>query len=200
MASANTNKTIFTIGVIAVIGFLTWKLWPALSKAIKNFGSGGGGSAGGAVGGGYGNSGLGYDNPYNQNQSPLGSLNFGGGQGGGGLSGLGKVLTGEITPDQWAADIGQGDWNAQSPTFDQLIEEDNAAINASSPQSIGYEPYQNFDVNQLAYSPGSDQDDYTDELETTSAPELYIDDSGNSEDNSGDDSGDLGGNVGAGGY
>ena len=41
MATANTNKTIFALGIVAVLGFLAYKLWPAIRRAI-NSGSGGG--------------------------------------------------------------------------------------------------------------------------------------------------------------
>jgi hypothetical protein len=57
----SSSKTILAIGVVAVVGFLAYKLWPSLAKALK--GSGGSGGTGGVAGA----SSYQPYNPYNPN-------------------------------------------------------------------------------------------------------------------------------------
>jgi hypothetical protein len=61
----SSSKTILAIGVVAVVGFLAYKLWPSLAKALK--GSGGSGGTGGVAGA---SSYQPYNpyNPYDRNQ------------------------------------------------------------------------------------------------------------------------------------
>jgi hypothetical protein len=82
MASANTNRTIFAIGVTVILGFLAVKLWPAIRRAINQSasGAGGGAGAGGAAGAAY--------NPYypQQQSGQGGGLSLGAGSAGGSSS------------------------------------------------------------------------------------------------------------------
>lgn len=48
MASANTNKTIIAIGVVAIAGYVAYKALPKLLKKLGTGGTGGSGGAGGA--------------------------------------------------------------------------------------------------------------------------------------------------------
>lgn len=86
----STNKTIWTLALVAILGFLAYKLWPAIKNKI-NGGAGSGGAIGGTTAG----------NPYNPYGSgqggpaPGGGAGLGGSQSGGygGGSGLGNWIS-----------------------------------------------------------------------------------------------------------
>lgn len=78
MATKSTDKTIWTLALILIAGFLTWKLWPALKNKLNG---GGGSGGGGAIGG---TSAEGDENPYGQGGAQQGAgISFGSGNGAG---------------------------------------------------------------------------------------------------------------------
>ena len=91
MATKSTNKTLWTVALVAVFGFAVWKLLPVLARKLNGGGGGGGGSVG------SGGSGLPYypQNPYDSgqqgSQNPLANLSFG--------NGLGKGSSGSNLSD-----------------------------------------------------------------------------------------------------
>jgi len=70
--TAQTQKSLMTLGIFGALVFLAWKIWPTVKHAISGGGSGGTGSTAGGVGGGS----QGYPQP---GQKSSGS---GGGSGG----------------------------------------------------------------------------------------------------------------------
>jgi hypothetical protein len=148
MASASTNKTIWTLGIVGVLIFLAIKLWPAIRHAI-NSGSGGGGGVGpgGAAGG--------AQSPmYPQSNSPMSSLGSNLGLGSGGGAGAGQ------TSNPLSNFIGQlldsyTNYENESPSqqayvdsqYTDTVGNELATLDAAG---LPLETTQNFDVNQLA--------------------------------------------------
>lgn len=182
MATANTNKTIFALGIVAVLGFLAYKLWPAIRRAINS------GSGGGSGGVGPASAASSPYNPYSSQPSSGPSL--------GASLGSGSTSPGAASVSaarQFLQNfIGQGSYQNSTPSQQEYINTMADQLPANYPDSIPYEQTQNFDVNQLAYSPddiGTDTADYNPyDYADTISPDAggYID------DGSGDD---LGGNV-----
>ncbi|MGA2908370.1 MAG: hypothetical protein ABSE36_11755 [Terracidiphilus sp.] len=194
MATANTNKTIFALGIVAVLGFLAYKLWPAIRRAINSGSSGGGG--GGVGPASAASNPYGYSSEPNSSGPSLGA-NFGGGQPGSAQSGA--ALSSALRQSLQNL-IGSGSYANSTPAQQEYINTMADQLPSDYPDQIAYEPLQNFDVNQLAFSPDSlgtdtssyDPSAYADTLSVD--PGLYID------DGSGDGSGDGGGDgVSAGG-
>jgi hypothetical protein len=129
MASKSTNRTIWTIGLLIVLAFLVWKVWPAIKGALNR--AGGGGSSGGA-----GSIGSGGQYPYQGNPSQgSGGPSFGAGGGPSGGSGGGFSSAGQA----WQAliqDVQQGWQNAWSLPSD-------SGMNLSD--TIPYVPLQTLD-------------------------------------------------------
>jgi len=140
MASANTNKTIFTLGITAVIIFLAVKLWPAIRRAINQSGGGSSGSQGGGVGasGGY---------PYSPNQqsgqqNPF-SANFGqGGQGSGGPFNL----------KTWTNLMQAGTYAGSPPSTQSWLQGLLDQTPSGYPTSIPLEPLQNLPLESYSYN------------------------------------------------
>jgi hypothetical protein len=157
MATANTNKTILALGVVAVLGFLAYKLWPAIRKAIN---SGSGGGSGGAGPASAGSSTSPY-NPY-QNQGSGSSLGASMGSnpstspsnvGAAGRSALQQSLQNLISGSSYANNT-----PAEQDLLNTLVDQSPSDY----PTSIPLEEYQLFDVNQMAYSPSDDGTDTAD--------------------------------------
>jgi hypothetical protein len=187
MASANTNKTVFALGIVAVIGYLAYKLWPAIRKAINSSSGGGGGGVGpGSIAGGGGD-------PYSSQQGggPQIGASVGSGSGSGSGAGLpagnGGALSAAVS--QFLANfIGQGSYANSTPAQQEYIQ-GLADQPAESTDAYGIPTValQNFDVNELATdlpstevsSYGTDSD-YSPYLDTTSyapgADDTYISD------------------------
>lgn len=110
MASASTNKTIWNLAIIGILGFLAWKLWPTIRKQL-NQGGGGGGSVGGGGGG---------QSPYypsQQQQSPnRPSASFGGGSGGSG-GGFGSSLS-----SIWNSLVKAGTYAGSTPSQQDYVD------------------------------------------------------------------------------
>lgn len=118
MASANTNKTIWTLAIIAVLVFLAWKLWPAIKNAISNSGSGGGGAVGSTTASGWP-----YD-PYSSSGQGSGpGLSLGSGLGSGnGSSSYGSNTVNPLT--SWINSIfSQGQYDASGMNTDDDLEQ-----------------------------------------------------------------------------
>ncbi len=159
MATKNTNKTIFAIGIVAILGFLAYKLWPAIQKKLNSS------SGGGSTGGGAGSAGGG--NPYGQQpqsgQRP--SISLGGSpNGSGNTSGI-PGLAGFAAAQQWLDNFVAGSTFANStPAQQEYIDsqyitpgsEEMLDNDVNFPNSIPTVPLQNYDVNQNAFSPGDD--------------------------------------------
>lgn len=202
MASASTNRTIWTVAIVAVFLFLAWKLWPAIKKLL-NGGSGGSSGSAGAVGGAASPYPF-QENPYQSGTGNQASLGFGSGQGGGPSPGslaatdpfsaftnwLQLVLSGG--QDNAALASSELGYNPDTG-MDEL-----AQLNAQGLQSSAY---QNFDVNELAYSPSSAATNSSAYIDTISADQnLYLTSGGGGDAGGG---GGDGGNVeggGGGGY
>lgn len=165
MATKNTNKTIFALGIVGVIIFLAVKLWPAIAKKL-NLSSGGGGTGGGpgSIGGGAG----GYPPQGGGPQpNPL-SLGLGGGQGGpGNPNGYSSGNNQNAFTDalsQVTANV--YDWldgfeALGDQNIDQIGDQTDASIDAAEyaqEPTIPSVPTQNYDVNQNAFTPGDDGD------------------------------------------
>jgi hypothetical protein len=87
-----TDKTIWTLALVAIAGFAAWKLLPVLLKRLN-----GGGSSGGSSGGVGSSSPYPYEPDYGEgsNQNPLANLSLGGGSGSGsgGMGGGGSIAS-----------------------------------------------------------------------------------------------------------
>lgn len=131
MATKSTNKTILTLGVVAIFGFLAYKLWPAFAKRLK--GSSGTSNGTGTV------SGAGYYAPYypyatsnpNRNDNlPAVSANMSFGSTNPG-SKTGYIPgTGALTRDTSVADIAGGKINSEGGTV-PIASLDQSAVSSA---------------------------------------------------------------------
>lgn len=151
MATKTTNKTIWTLALIGIIGFLVWKLWPAIRNRLNS----GGSSGGGAVGGTTASGGYPY-NPYSQNGGPQAGLSFGGNSGSSNSNGSSGSLS------AWINNIlNQGYANADQlsgydASDDPLAQMDEEGLPLETTSDYG-------DIDEYLVTqdvPGSDIDDY----------------------------------------
>jgi hypothetical protein len=187
--TASTNRTIWTVALITLLGLVIWKAWPAIKNALNRIGSGGSGGGGATTANGY----LPQQNPYGQggSGSPFGG-SLGGGPGGSSYPGSGLGVTPSSFSD-WLSSIEQEGYDnisdsalgygpndiADSDYANELSTLDSEGISATDSDYGG--DLSNFDTSSAAWQ---DFQDYY--LVTQDVPG---DDGGNGGDG-GDDQGD----------
>jgi len=158
----STNKTIWTLGLVGVVVFLAWKLWPAIRNKLNGSGSGGG-----AVGATTAGSQYPFD-PYGQGggggSQPGVGANFGGGPGG---------QSGENPLQEWLNQIvNEGYYNASQidnaggDSYGNILASDEGDLYDLDEQGLPLEPTTFGDEDQYLITqdvPGSDVGDYGDE-------------------------------------
>lgn len=158
MATANTNKTILALGFVAVLGFLAYKLWPAIRRAI-NSGSGGSGGVGPASAAGLGP----YSSPQQAQNNPFSGLSAGIGTPGSGQGGpqtFGNTIGGLIAAMTYA-----GNTPGQQTYLANLLDQPESGY----PTSIPLQPLQNLtdlpswspDDPNAPWNSGTDLSDYS---------------------------------------
>jgi len=203
-SSSNRDRTIWTLALVAVVVFLAWKLWPALKKLLNGASGSGSGGGSGAVGGAA-NPYPFYENPSGQGNSGSGNFGFGAGSGGGAAAGSQAALDPISAFTDWLQVVLSNglDDAALAPSelgynpnngMDELQQLDEQGIQSSA--------FQNFDVNELAYSPssaGTNSSAYLPPPDTISVDGGLRSSGGDGGGNEGGDGGDDGGG-GGGGY
>ena len=152
--SAQSNKTIWTVAMVALIGYLVWKLLPVVSKKL---GTSGTASTGSAVGGS--SSPYSYRNPYTSSSGSSGS----GSQRASDNSQ--NIGTSSSTWNRFVSAVNQSFQDSLYGPNQIHTTEDYSYLPAADTQ-IASIPYQLFDVSQMATDVGS-SDSYL-PLDTTS--------------------------------
>lgn len=175
MASKSTDKTIWTLALVAIVGFFAWKLWPYLKNKLT-----GGGSSGGAIGGTSASGQYPYYPDNNQGGGQGAGLNFGGGGGGGGGGGS---APGSFSA--WLSSVlNQGYQNASAlGNSGDLEASDAEALGGLDDAGLPLETVPGYgDIDQYLVTqdvPGSDDGDY--------GPQTIEDDTGDQINNDGGD-------------
>lgn len=185
--TSSTKNTIWALGVVAILGYLAWKLWPALSRAINKNATGSGSAAGAS---GASNAYPGYPNYENESAAQgnllsqlLNALTGSGskgsqiGTGGAMPSSLGAGSGGSSTNSGLASALVNLITNGENASDQMAYDSDYAVQQVTDGESIASEPIENFDVNQTAVDMPVDSTDYTD-FDTNNYDAGSIDDSG----------------------
>lgn len=208
--TSSTKNTIWALGIVGILAFLAYKLWPSLQRAINKgatSGSAGAGSAGGASNASpyypnYENESASQGNLLSQLLNALSGGSSSGSKSGGGMnSSPSSYPGGNLNSSGGMSALGDAinnlfsdAVNAEDPLAEQSQTEiDQAQSLESDLTQLPQEDIQNFDVNQLA-EPIDTSEDQGAELGYDS-----IDGSGNDSSGSGvDENGQVG--FGGGGY
>ena len=135
--TSSTKNTVWALGIVAVLGFLAYKLWPALQRAINKGATSGSAGAGSAVGA-AGASNAAYPGYYPQNESAtqgnllsqiLSALSGGGSKSGSGISGgsSSSYPGGNLNP---SGSLSQDISNILSPNPDSITQDYTNSYNS----------------------------------------------------------------------